>query len=369
MTKDSPTFHPFELAFGGYSNSGKTTLITRLIHRLARRYQVAYVKHDIHRFEMDHPGKDTFEAYAKGAGRVFISDKEHFACVGAGKASEDDHRALLASADIALIEGYKHSAIPKVILLDDQNAICDEIVAGKIHGVVACVGKAPQGPGLEGIPYFQRDDLDGLTAFVEEVFQKQAQTVPLYGLVLAGGKSSRMGRDKSTLNYHGAAQVKYCHDLLRSFCEEVFVSNRPSQADLNEHQGLNQIHDSFLDMGPLGGILSAMRCHPAAAWLVLACDLPWVDQEVIQTLLNARNPFVFATAYQSAHNAWPEPLCTVYEPKMYPRLLAFLGTGHTCPRKALINSRITMIRQPRPNALDNINHPHEYQRVIKEIRP
>lgn len=189
----------------------------------------------------------------------------------------------------------------------------------------------------------------------------------LYGLVLAGGKSTRMKKDKSLLEYHGKSQIEYCFDLLSQFCERVFVSNREDQAELPGHKHFPQIHDAFFDMGPLDGILSAMTKYPQVAWLVLACDLPFVDKKALTRLIKKQNPSKVATAYRSIHDNLPEPLCSIYEPGSVSVLLKFLADGCTCPRKILINSDIHLIEPDQEISLENINDPEEYQAVYNAI--
>src|SRR3990167_4508022 len=94
----------------------------------------------------------------------------------------------------------------------------------------------------------------------------------LYGLILAGGRSKRMGQDKSLLTYRSKPQVEHAHDLLMPFCAKIFVSTRADQSKNREYERLAQINDlpQFSDIGPLGGILSAMTTYSGAAWLVLA---------------------------------------------------------------------------------------------------
>src|ERR1700690_4215463 len=97
----------------------------------------------------------------------------------------------------------------------------------------------------------------------------------IFGLILAGGYSRRMGRDKALLEFHGRPQVQYIFDLLNKYCDQVFLSKRVDQKD---HKNIPTINDApeFTDHGPLGGILSAMKEFPDANWLVLACDLPFI---------------------------------------------------------------------------------------------
>ena len=192
--------------------------------------------------------------------------------------------------------------------------------------------------------------------------------IPLYGLVLAGGRSTRMKKDKSLLEYHGKSQTEYCFDLLSRFCKRVFVSNRKDQAGLTAHKNLPQIHDTVLNLGPLDGILSAMTKYPRAAWLALACDLPFVDDPVLETLIRKRDPSRTATAFRSVHDGLPEPLCAIYEPQSIAPLLNFVMDGGTCPRKFLIHSNSHLIEQDHTTSLENINDPEKYQSVYDSLR-
>src|SRR5687767_6222187 len=100
---------------------------------------------------------------------------------------------------------------------------------------------------------------------------------PLYGLVLAGGRSSRMGQDKALLAYHGATQLDWAMALIKPFVRRAFVSVRPDQTDDPVRAQYKQIVDTQSDRGPIAGIMAAQARHPDAAWLVLACDLPFLD--------------------------------------------------------------------------------------------
>jgi molybdenum cofactor guanylyltransferase len=184
-------------------------------------------------------------------------------------------------------------------------------------------------------------------------------TAPLYGLVLAGGRSSRMGRDKAALEYHGRAQLERAYDLLEKLVARAFVSVRPDQTGEPLRARFTQIVDDGNLEGPVAGISAAQKAHPDAAWLVLACDLPWLDIATLQHLIARRDPARVATAFRSTRDGLPEPLCAIYEPAAAPALQGFLATGHHCPRKLLINSDTLLLDQPDPKALDNVNTPQE----------
>lgn len=190
---------------------------------------------------------------------------------------------------------------------------------------------------------------------------------PLLGLVLGGGQSSRMGKDKASLNYHGKPQIRHALELLASAGIESYVSCRADQSESENFRGLPQIHDRFIGFGPMGGILSALLFRRNAAFLVLACDLPFFDAPSLSALIAARNPAKISTAFLSP-DGLPEPLCAIYEASSYSELLAFVGRGIHCPRKALINSDIQGLAAENPHALANINRPEEYQAALDSLR-
>lgn len=215
-------------------------------------------------------------------------------------------------------------------------------------------------PEWNKIPVLKSNATDQIIDFFAA--QIQSSIPPLKGLVLAGGKSQRMGRNKAHIDYHGQSQEQHVFTLLDNFCESVYLSVSEEQENK-----LPQLVDTFKGLGPFGAICSAFRENPNAAWLVVAVDLPLLDQNTISQLVDNRNPSKQATAFQSPNNEFPEPLITIWEPKSYPALLHFLTLGYSCPRKVLINTDIHIITAHQPEALKNVNTPEQYQEVIKQI--
>jgi molybdopterin-guanine dinucleotide biosynthesis protein A len=195
-------------------------------------------------------------------------------------------------------------------------------------------------------------------------------TVPaLFGLVLAGGASTRMRTDKAALQYHGQPQLRWAFELASKFCAASFVSVRPDQRDDPTRAGLPQIVDRQPGIGPIAGVSAALLEHPKAAWLVLACDLPFLTEGTLQHLSARRDPHKVATAYRSAHDGLPEPLCAIWEPAAREPLLAYMATGKQCPRKFLINSDTALLDLPEQQALDNVNTVEEFDSATAALRP
>jgi molybdopterin-guanine dinucleotide biosynthesis protein A len=197
-----------------------------------------------------------------------------------------------------------------------------------------------------------------------------AAPAPLYGLVLAGGRSARMGRDKAALAYGGAqAQLERAMALLGRHTLRAYVSVRADQQDEPLRARFAQVADVAANLGPIAGILAAQARHPDAAWLVLACDLPLLDDTTLAHLIRGRDPARPVTAYRSSHDALPEPLCAIYEPASGAALSAYVAAGGRCPRKFLGSVDVLLLDEPEPRALDNINTPREYAAVAQSALP
>jgi molybdenum cofactor guanylyltransferase len=179
------------------------------------------------------------------------------------------------------------------------------------------------------------------------------------GLVLAGGRSKRMGRDKTLMQWHGMEQRYYVAEMLKLLCDEVFISYRKDQF-YQTSAGYRALIDTFSGIGPYGAILSAFAFQPDRAWLVVASDLPLLDSRTLEYLVSHRSIKHIATAFQSLYDGLPEPLITIWEPKSQGLLLGYLAQGYTCPRKALIMSEnVHILQPPDPNALLNVNTPED----------
>jgi len=354
-------FHPFELAVCGRSGSGKTTLLERLVERLAER-RVGYAKRDAHRFEIDVPGKDTWRLQQAGARAAHIHDSRHAAAVRWGEVDPLLGPARFADCDLVLLEGWRREpGLPRLLFVEG-------LAGEEPHaGVLACLTADPAlagRPAPAGLladdcrhaPVLHRDDLDAVAELVRGHFAARIAARPLKGPVLSGGRSERMGRDKALIAYRGEPEAARAANLLAGVVEEVLLSVRPDQAAERAALGWPLLPDRHLGFGPLGGLLSALEHDPASAWLVLGCDLPFVDAATLRELLDRRDPWALGTAFDSEHDGPPEPPCTVWEPRSRARLLGFLALGVACPRQAL---RLGARRLPPRPELANVNRPEE----------
>lgn len=181
---------------------------------------------------------------------------------------------------------------------------------------------------------------------------------PLNGLVLAGGKSTRMGHDKGLIDWHGKPQRYYLADLLKNYCDDVFIACRKDQAEQIRRDGYNPLIDNQTASTQFGAILGALKTNPNTAWLVVACDMPFIDSLSVQYLIGRRDTNKLATSYADT-NSLPEPLFSIWEPAAITMLEAEFKSNITCPRKALINNlgKVKLVPPQSPNIVANINTP------------
>jgi len=183
---------------------------------------------------------------------------------------------------------------------------------------------------------------------------------PIAGLVLAGGQSTRMQRDKATLLVDGETQLARAIRLITPYVTHSYVSVRTDQTNEPERARFPQIIDQLSGLGPAAGILAAQQTRPDHAWLVVAIDLPLLDQDTLAHLVAHRDPSQLATAFKSSSDGLPEPLCAIWEPSSHVALAQFLQQGRSCPRKFLLNHAVSLIDLPSTDALHNVNTPAEY---------
>ncbi len=170
--------------FVGKSGSGKTTFLERLIPALAARgLRVAVVKHDVHGFELDQPGKDTYRLRRAGAARVAISAPRQFALLGEVEEElelEELAARYLGDVDLVLAEGYKRSALPKIEVCRaarSRELLC---APGELLAVVSDLRfEVP-------CPQFGLEDVEGVADLLVDLAGKSQAAAPLAALRVDG---------------------------------------------------------------------------------------------------------------------------------------------------------------------------------------
>jgi molybdopterin molybdotransferase len=168
-TQERTAAAPPIVSFVGKSDAGKTTLLERLVPLLRMKgYRVGTVKHDVHGFDIDHEGKDSWRHKQAGACTVVISSPHKVSVikdVDAEESLDGLASAYFQDADIILTEGYKRQDKPKIEVF--RSGVHAEPLCAKDDRLAALVSDTP----LDfGVPRFELNDIKGLADFVEETF-------------------------------------------------------------------------------------------------------------------------------------------------------------------------------------------------------
>jgi molybdopterin-guanine dinucleotide biosynthesis protein A len=364
--RNNDNFASNEIAILG-TNCG---VISDLVHAVSERlsnYKLAYFDAS-HAKDVDQNKLSEYTFHHDGNLQITTS----------GNINKFEQRLQFAQYDYVFINGNHYQGAKQILILDEakEASVLKRLEQlDRIQFIIKLNEETEffdflveKYPNIKNKISYTIDEVAKIANHINNLVQEKI--APVKGLVLVGGKSIRMGTDKSELNYHGKPQKQFVKELLEKNNLETYysVQNHSSVASsaVEKSQLAKEISDTFLNLGPFGGICSAFQKDPNAAWLVLATDLPFVDDQVIQQLLQHRNSSKIATAIKGKNKEFPEPLITIYEPKAYPILLQYLAQGYSCPRKVLINSDVEIIEID-DDFIRNINTPEEFEEAKKEI--
>jgi len=366
---DTGNYGPNEWAIvGGFCTAIKL-LADQVISALSSQYKCAYVDATHSDELIAPPGR-----LAAGADLDYTDQVNYQQANFSTAFTAFGQRQLFAGSDLVLVNGNHHRAKAQVVIMDwTKEASLQKrmsqltnvqlfILADNVDDVFDFIKEAL--PNWQQVPICRIDETEKIIAFFNV---KMHQAKPgLNGLVLAGGKSTRMGFDKSKANWNGREQRYHVADMLKIFCNEVYISRSSEQQLIDDRYP--SLTDTFINLGPYGAILSAFREKPGNAWLVVACDLPLLDMETLRYLTDNRDVSAIATAFGNGYENLPEPLIAIWEPKSYPVLLSFLAQGYSCPRKVLIKSDSKLINAHDKHALTNVNTPEELEKIKKLLQ-
>jgi molybdopterin-guanine dinucleotide biosynthesis protein A len=354
--RNNDNFATNEIAILG-TNCGVISDLVHIISEKLSNYKLAY-------FDASH-AKDVEENMLS---EYVFHHKGNLQITTSGNINKFQQRLDFAQFDFVFINGNHYKGAKQILILDESKEASVLKRLDQLENIQFVIKLKKETnyfsfleekyPQIKNLICYTIDEVDKIANHINNLIKEKI--APIKGLVLVGGKSTRMGTAKSELNYYGKPQKEVAKELLENNNLETFYSVETSSENEEE------ISDKFLNLGPFGGICSAFLKDPNAAWLVLATDVPFVNDTVIQQLLKYRNPSKVATAIKGKGNQFVEPLITIYEPKAYSILLQYLAQGYSCPRKMLINSDVEIVEID-DAFIRNINTPKEFEIAKKEI--
>jgi len=182
-----------------------------------------------------------------------------------------------------------------------------------------------------------------------------------YAIIFAGGKSSRMGKDKALLPFgKHSSLTAYQYEKLKKVFHTVFISAKEDKFDFE----CQVISDIYKVSSPLVGILSIFETHEALdAIFILSVDVPFVEEAVIHTIMQETNHTFDAIVAKTSHGL--QPLCGLYRRSILKHAhIQFKENNHKLQDLlALVKTKIITFEDD--SSFTNLNHPKEYEDALK----
>lgn len=358
---------PFLFAVSGVKNSGKTTLITKLIP-IFKKYGlcVATIKHDGHDFEADVPGTDTHAHIQAGAyGTAVFSDTKYMVVKQEEKVSEQRLAKYFPEADIILLEGFKYSGYPKLELVRKGNS---EVPVCHGQDLIAVVSDFDiKQDRKKPVPLLDLNDPEEVAEFILDYRFIETN---LSMVVLAGGKSSRMGKDKSDLLYEGQTFLQRQIEKGKALgIADIFVSGYRGTMCTER-----VIKDRYPQKGPLGGLEAAFREMKTPYCLVVTVDVPLVTVEALRGLIREfRKAWMHGNAKAACvlkHGERIEPLLGIYRTDLADTIEREISEGKGRVFCLLEKTGYDVSKSDMPEAVfENINRLEDYEKLKVTVHP
>ncbi len=401
MTLDShlPTW-PHYLALCGWSGSGKTWLLERLIQRLSEKgYWIGAIKHDAHQLNLDRPGKNTARLWEAGA-KVLLAHDPQQGFIRYRKSGEEtlagQIQAIACQVDFILVEGHKGTGLPKIWLEHSEKENPNDLTNV-----------------LETLAWRDESRLVRCEQIVLDWLNHRWRSHSINAGILLGGQSTRMGTPKHKLQWQGSTLLNHLYQIAKPNVHQTLLLGNPQKSNSPIREGkapaepvvkkgkaptepvvgegevptepvvkkgkapaepvLDNTHFRTLPdipdgQGPLAGMLSAMRWNPYCAWLFLACDMPLINHEAIEWLLNQREPGTWCIMPHSGGQT--HPLGALYEPQMSSIFERNASVGKFSLQAALDHPKVKQVEIPPElqKAWTNCNTPEEWKH-LNESQP
>ncbi|WP_250436952.1 molybdenum cofactor guanylyltransferase [Hanstruepera flava] len=172
------------------------------------------------------------------------------------------------------------------------------------------------------------------------------------GIILAGGKSSRMGSDKSLLTYNKVSFIQHVLNAMKPLVEDIIIV---SNSNTHDKFGYKRVEDIIKDSGPLAGIHSGLSQSPTDYNLVLSCDIPLIKTEILEVLVHSDYTNYDVVQIQSGEKTMP--LIALYHKRCSVKCKALLDEGERRLRVAVkqLNTKSIIINSQWEDFVKNIN--------------
>lgn len=187
-------------------------------------------------------------------------------------------------------------------------------------------------------------------------------TKTTYAVIFAGGKSSRMGEDKSLLPFGNYPTLTEFQQVkLNTLFDKVYISAKEHKFDFD----CMVIEDNYTESSPLVGIISIFETLKVEEVFILSVDAPFVNKETIQRLLDHNQRSLDVIVAQSPSGV--QPLCGLYKRSILPLAYAQLEKGKHRLGDLLNLANALFVKFDEDAPFTNLNHPEEYQKALRNF--
>ncbi len=402
------------IAVVGRHNSGKTTLVVKLIAELAARgLDVGSVKHHTHGdFEIDYPGKDSYRQREAGATETVIASPQKMARVKTLEREAECSEIVrsMPGHDIIVVEGYRKSGLPTIEVMRAANeadsAVAQEFAArvaseaptedarasespfaadlqekmpnvAQTVAIVTDISVACEAAANIGIPAFGLDDTIAICDFLERRYCRPHASI----VIQAGGESRRMGQSKALVEFCGRPLICRMVERLRDAADEMIITtNEPDRLaflrDEYPELGIRLVSDEYEFRGALPGLYTALNAARNDIVAIVACDMVFASPalvvaeslEMAETEADVVVP-VNKHGFEPFHAAYRKSACL-------PATRRALDEGQTRVQSIFDDSQVRVCRlsrervlevEPRGGCFINTNTPEELRSIEKNM--
>lgn len=398
----------------GRHNSGKTTLIEKLIAEMVGRgHDVGSIKHHSHvGFDIDHPGKDSYRHRAAGASETVIASPDMLARVKTLEHEVECSEIVrsMPGHDIIIVEGYRKSGLPTIEIMRSGNDadvnvakafvegartgaslgtdfiqasrgadaahdadLVDKMPTSDTVAIVTDIPEAAQAARLFNIPSFDFDEIAEIANFLEEHYVRPRVSV----VIQAGGESRRMGQSKARVPFMGSPLICRLVRRLRCAADEIIITT--NEADklgfLKEEfpdLEIKLVPDAFDFRGALPGLYTAIQSARNPYVAVVACDMVLASASLVvaESLEMAKSG---ADVVVPVNNHGFEPFHALYRRSgCLPAVRRALDRGERRAQSFFDDPEVKVLEFPQERVLEaeprggcfvNANTPEELQRI------
>lgn len=181
------------------------------------------------------------------------------------------------------------------------------------------------------------------------------------GVIMAGGKSSRIGTDKGLLKFRGNFLSEYAIHLIDSLLAEVYISSNNRNY---EQFNLPIIFDIYKNIGPMGGLHAVLKTISSEYVFIISCDMPFMTKEVVNILISnlGDNDVIIPIVENKL-----EPLCAIYSRRLFPEIEKRIKHGNYKMQDLILASRTKFVKFENNLVFRNINTKEDLEQIDQEM--